>query len=741
MASTPVFPTVAALFVLVPALLAGCVTPPDGPAGGAEPDAKSHEAPIATRAVSNLTTSNPTPAIFAKHTLVERVFAAYNEDRGPGELRLQAQDDRTLWRDVRLGWANLTEADRDALRPFVVRPDDPQSVYAPDENPEQLSFSPCPGTWQARKQGAVKVWWDGCEPAMVSTVLATLASVWGPETSAMGFPADSTGAPTFRDNGNGGGPEIDFYIVRCIWCGPVRGAPTPMRADALAETRIDISAVLGFVQVSSFILLSGPALAKASSQKCAMDIVRQTTVHELFHALEDQYDRHQSPDWLREGMAQASEIRFLPASGADVHCRRFGEAQAHRGPLEVLDYAAYLWWRQAWTEDATGSLGDARILNVWKALRDGKSPTAAANAGFPFAGHFADYAFRNLNRPDIADVEPPVKWWKDTMPEFARTENPSAQSAEFGPTLDAPVDNAYGLRREPLGVPLGPEIEPLTVWYLDLKNVRFDGGRIVNQIRIDPTDLNLAPSLTLEVLWQSGDSTWHRDRITGRAVLCDPVEVHLVLANSGISPHTFAASGLLKIRPLSESCDCPDTSWVRTWKFDANSPEAVGLFYDIDAFVGENAHAGAKAIAASFADYASRYDPRYVPEWFIPHDPAIRHGRWQGAVDPASWLRDGERTSDSTHGGVSIGLYPDCRASIAITVTAGGLIHTDEGPIPWTEFAPFGGDSSDYSRPIPKGNPMERYAAVREAALNVEFHEPEGALPWSLRPLDTMPEF
>jgi hypothetical protein len=299
------------------------------------------------------------------------------------------------------------------------------------------------------------VWTCGHTSAAISAAQKALGAAtknYAGETSLMGGPPlPDSGTPA-----EGGDKKIDIYLVS------VSAGQEVSRYDP-ATKQVDTSNMTGAVAetiptdekdttASGWMVLN---LDRLNSPGFQSDFV-----HEFFHLL--QYRTNVgfcgTPEWwFTEASATWAESYFVPGTAADEVYSRYVNAFEKDPSLSLTSmakdtsgnphgYASFIWpyfmQQQA---------GPASIAEVWKKLK-GVTSCAAMNQVldkvYSFAGHFKDFAVRNLDSP-LASLSGTGKAWPDQFgPRYQQVHS------DFPETLPALVAPNKG--NTPLQVPKAP---------------------------------------------------------------------------------------------------------------------------------------------------------------------------------------------------------------------------------------------------------------------------------------------
>ena len=538
-----------------------------------------------------------------KTSLLYRSYARFGDDRLPVELRGSGtEEDLILPRDITQAEPQLPAEALAALRPYLVRPDHPESIYASVEarrEPRARSAALAPASapeecsgqnaWRSKhsKSIPVRVWTecggatagdleDRSQVYMLDHVLGMLDTMWPAMTDLMGVPRPDAGGPD-----EGGDDAIDVYLVQgsITRGGEVHDAATiiglGLRAYAKQSPSFETNSFGCSISSGYIIMPRSAALGEG---------MHGTLSHELFHVLQFAHNGDVLGDaaglwWFVEASATWALCHFdrtLPwphRMAAPEHLGRFGRYQHEeiglmaRVPV-VHSYAAYIW--PLFVEQ---ELGSADIIgSFWTALEKDGTPTEGTETleqSYSFTQAFHTFALRNLNASFVPG---------DPLP---RTQRYVDLDPVFPDELVKPVTSVLAL--EPGTVSTQAlDMPPLSAAYFLL---RPTGGDIA-KVEIDLTGLQPAGALDVDALIRTPDG-WlaHPVSFTGeqKVVFCfdkgptsetvrgafDSLE--LVLSN-----HAHAidgrVAGALRVIPTSAPCGV----WSGTTTSTTTGSDAAG---------------------------------------------------------------------------------------------------------------------------------------------------------------------
>lgn len=328
---------------------------------------------------------------------------------------------------------DASEADQARLRPYLVRPTEPDSVFHPAttasrgvvsdtpigiaQQPAQHPTATC-SNWSnsGDLDSRFKVWACADSDAQdaeidIATVVAMVAGIWDPMTAStpngMGPPKpDGYGSNISADAG--GDARIDFYLLEL---GQVirRADQNQGIEDAEATAAAAVAAApywdqngTGQRNSSGFVLLNRARLGDEVN-------MRQDVIHEFFHVLQYAHNlkgthRGTAAHWFVEASAVWAET-WYDRSNSDRPHSWFGLFQARPVGLEDPDedhqYSAYAWpFFMQEEKDSTA------VFAAWQAIDavttgDFKGVTDKINDQLSFRDNFGDFAVRNWNYPDF----------------------------------------------------------------------------------------------------------------------------------------------------------------------------------------------------------------------------------------------------------------------------------------------------------------------------------------------------
>jgi hypothetical protein len=498
----------------------------------------------------------------ASHRIDYPTSLAYRFDAldGSDELPTAYQAPATLNEDPTL-FAEATDSslnatDRARLAPFVVRPDDPASVFSGSATPvpagrlvtQGYPDVTCqPNGWATVDSVAhpyafhVLAQCVGSYGADLATAVATLDALWGPMTSLMGAPAPLAGV---SDGG------IEVFLLSpgdYVTSGGSKHRIAPgALAMAVAAAPFQGNTSSGFLELGRARM--GDAIA-----------FRSDLAHEFFHILEYAHNEtllaHKvngkwTRDWFPEASSVWAEYHFVPEARATEEYPRFVDVFSQSdlsllagGPLGTAEsrhmYASFVW--PLFMEQQRGALV---IGATWKALEtasNGSDEVRTLNDMLGFHTYYREFAMQAL---DIAGLPSPNFQAQDHA--FPRV----APRLEVDGTLDAQPHD-----QPPLYTFRELRLAPLAMHFLHLRP-----GAGTHKVALDLTKLESPSDWDMDALvHRNGTWVWQRG-LDGNAQICnaDAIdELYLVLADHST---VSAVSGTVDLKADRVPCGQTETS-------------------------------------------------------------------------------------------------------------------------------------------------------------------------------------
>lgn len=530
-------------------------------------------------------------------SLLYRAYALFGDARLPAHLWGTGSDgeDAELFDEaVRPELSSTLKAQ---LRPFLVRPNHPDSIY------NQAAVSPraqgvttaavCDASWtwiSKRSTSAnVRVWaqctraGDTETFAILDTVIALVDAMWTPMVSFMGAPLPDEGGEGF-----GGDTAIDIYVVAA--------GVTVHRDDKSAIISSEAVAVAAtsepYIGVSSsgFMLLGRARLAGSSFYT--------DLVHEFFHVLQYAHNQEvrvrcasscRGPDlekfWFVEASATWAETQFARITSAqETHWRFTQDFQGSTAPLIASSpkehmYAAYIW--PFFVEQERGAAAIATIWDDLAKMNDGDWDKAndAIERQVPFNTNFHTFALRNLNA-ELEEGEELVRRYSQldqNFPEGPHTMPPMRADARLSVLPDR--NNPYTFTT---GIPA------LTARYYHFTIEDDDPEMPLGQVVFDFSQLT-QQGLDVDAVVRAGGEPWSVRHLTGQSSVrfCfDKPEEQLQELYLVVSNHSrqldHQINGQIRVSPLKDPCSCEHVARVPAWEGSVTSSYSVSGSTDIE---------------------------------------------------------------------------------------------------------------------------------------------------------------
>ncbi len=346
--------------------------------------------------------------------LLYRTYAVFGDVRLPAAFigSGPAEEDRALFGEIERNRTGLPHTVLEQLRPFLLRPDDPQSVFsagrttlAGRERPSQsrrerptADNDECSGTareWITLRSALHPVRaWALCEGTDATNYIARLNllkvidvvdKAYGAMTQLMG--------PAVPDEY--GDDAIDVYIV-------------PLNADApRARGSYAVEGVRG-VEIAQppFVNGTSSGYLMLPTWRLAEQDYQLTLIHELFHVLQDAHNSRLVEYWFSEASATWASVYFNrtapvhPAANRRLHTERFGGYQQATHGLFSFDgsdpYSSYIWVHFMEQERGKELVGQA--WQMFEGLATNDNANSVLDFLFPFEQKLRVFALRNLNQ-------------------------------------------------------------------------------------------------------------------------------------------------------------------------------------------------------------------------------------------------------------------------------------------------------------------------------------------------------
>ena len=607
-------------------------------------------------------------------SLLYRAYALFSDSRLPREYwgaGGSEDEDSSLFLEAHLGNATLSAEIKSRLRPFLVRPDDPASVYnqpRPANVPGAAAAVPCAAGWasQVSAQVPLKVWAcrTGNYAADLAFTLAQVTPIYLAETALMGPPKADTGG-----SDAGGSNSIDLYLLDPGEWVSRRGEDQKIPSHAVAGASISptFDNRPGTHTASGFMLLGRHRLHDIG--------FRSDVAHEFFHILQFGYNyrvgsRQNQVFWWDEASAEWAAAHFVRETAREqVHPRftvQFQDVDLSLHSTLPINhpYAAYIW--PFFMEQEGGPTGAQKIRDVWDVLRglepgDWDGAMDVINTELPFAQHFHRFALRNLNS-DFDGDNPLGKRYVDLDPQFPDNRLPTPKVEVTLPALtssDAQLsyaDSLPSLRAHYYHFRFADDVRQVT---FDFSNLGPAGDRKVGAVvKITGQPWKLLESVPEQL---------HFCRNTPEGNIED---IWFVVGNHNRNLEK-KVSGAIEVRPLEDECSCnpeliAQLRSVKQWQGTITmnySAAGAGNRYDIrqqrsasvlatlnvlsdgavTAFIGSPTGTASVNDAKFFADELHRGITGTGPP--VPYDPATNN--WS-RVNLAFWWEDCEYNFGAT---------------------------------------------------------------------------------------------
>jgi hypothetical protein len=308
---------------------------------------------------------------------------------------------------------DLPAPDQERLRPYLLRPTQPGSVFYAPATANSRAKALAPGPQVQAAPSACHTWHDSGDldnrfkvwacadtdsqaaDVDIAVIVTMVQSIWGTMSGDMGKPPKSDANPNEQPVVYGGDGRIDFYALHdggMVY----RDGQQTIPAGAAAAT-VPADPISG--SASSFVLLNADTLEENENS------FKQDLIHEFFHVLQDAHNfeatvKGTTEHWFVEASATWAETYYMREASWVPHWW-FHDFQESRLGLQADDpdhqYASYVW--PFFMEQQSGATA---VFNAWKATDqiaagDFTAMTAAVNAQLPFDANFHEFGVRNVN--------------------------------------------------------------------------------------------------------------------------------------------------------------------------------------------------------------------------------------------------------------------------------------------------------------------------------------------------------
>lgn len=522
--------------------------------------------------------------------LLYRAYALFWDPRLPADYDGDGSsgEDSSFFSDVARAWPSLDQAGRDALAPFLARPNDPASVFnKPVSAPlvsagvhaaaDEVVLCPTkpdgsPG-WNSTEGTKVVVWSCGDDAAALRATVKGIVEdqLWTPMTSAMGEPKpDVESIPD---------PRLDVYLLATAQCRTRDGVCRPITGNRIAQAVPTRPCDGSPVTAGGYVLVAVEKLASLGQ-------ARNDLAHELFHVLTFKHNfgaqggvcldggldvdatEAAQGSWFSEASAEWASWAYAPDGDPERRHLLFTDHFQKHPPSRSLmatspedaPYSAFIW--PFFMQQENGK-SPSIVPEVWKQSGGARTPVdldGVVDGRLQFADHFRDFAVRNMNRDDLGNALPADQRHQALEP-----------AMPLGlPRIEPSIELTVGHRDLPVG------IAPLSAEYFD---VALDPG--VRMVKIDFSGTSHSESLDLDVL-ASVKGTWERRKL-GQDVFqfcrddaADDIDrFYLVLSNHA-KDRSAHLSGKGTIDAKASCCPAGKTCWTGTASVDTQLATPYG---------------------------------------------------------------------------------------------------------------------------------------------------------------------
>lgn len=520
-------------------------------------------------------------------SLLYRAYALFRDERLPQEFRGRAPfEDNLLFHEAVRNAGRLSQAARDSLRPFLVRPDDPASVFNTQRGrrdargpgdllmpPVYAASDPCEGRWVSQRSTRIplKVWACGSAELRLMSVLEWFeeSDLWNRMTALMGQPLLDGGRQEGARVIEGGDNAIDLYLAAFRVTAP--GGRTVSLQDRAVGMAYAVMPPGNPYSIDS----SGYMVADTSLSEAEL---RSTIVHEFFHILQYRHNTQlrgiplRLPDdtndyfpfWFSDASATWAEAAFLPETADEVVHPRFADTFQHsvlslHDPDDDQRYAAYIW--PLFVEQERGA---AAIAAIWRDLRSAGEDWDAAheilNRHLPFDTYFRRFARRNLNSRFDSAPGPLDPLYDKVSKGFPVEVKPFPLLPWMGPDLPA--------SDEAISIPT--ELRAVKAAYY-----RFSPADDVQQVEFDLSSLAPSEFLRMDAVIHLRSGRWRLIEVDAHQPslkLCrsrpdeDFDEAYVILSNHAIQPRD-EVKGTFTVMASDDPCACGTVEMIdnRVW--------------------------------------------------------------------------------------------------------------------------------------------------------------------------------
>lgn len=476
-------------------------------------------------------------------SLLYRTWALFHAPELPAEYDGAGSrgEDTFLFLELSRVQGSLPAEIEAQIAPYVVRPDDPTSIYsqpipaaarvealaaAAASTPVgcQPNASGLPD-WRSHGTARFVVWScgggvDGTDPlAGARVVTGTMAeeAMTAMEPKLGGVrPDEYPGAPT---------PDgrTDIYLLTPNQCRERGGLCTPIPNKTLAATvpaKPCGAPGGGPVRSSAYLVVGSHHVPASVPGPDSPSTFRAILVHELFHAItfrlnfgaqgglclgeaEPTLLDNDKRSWLTEASAEWASYAFFEKAWPERRRGLFFEFTINRditgqglhATADLLPYQAYLY--PLFVQEESGPSPQV-MFDFWTGSGSARKPEdldTRLNTLLSFEQHFRDFSVRNFNH-DLPGT--PIPFFHGAYDEAIALDDPRAVIPEPSPELPAPLELSEPLKLAPLSA-------DIRAWKLT-DSTRF--------FRVDAKEVSNAAHVHLDALVKIDDS-WERRRVDG----------------------------------------------------------------------------------------------------------------------------------------------------------------------------------------------------------------------------------
>jgi hypothetical protein len=405
-------------------------------------------------------------------SLEYRAYALFGDARLPDEFvgGGSQSEDNDLFVEVQLNKAQLSVVVLATLEPFLVRPNDPKSIFnvQPVTKAKSILSSrtvgECPNTtdlsWISVLNSTYPIRvWGACAGSVadrlavkdnISKTLAIFDKIYEPMTTLMGQPIPDL----VEDN------AIDIYLTPVGY-----GAPRPGNSQGYVNQNTLTFAGLTF-PAAPFIDTTSSAYILLPTSQLVMPDFASVVIHEFFHVLKNRYYFSLADFWFTEASADWARVHFnrtIPVDANDnesFHQGHFSDFQSESLSLlsteNTHEYNSYIY--PFYIEMIAGSSAIVKIYEKIKGSQTVRDANTAIDSVFSFKDYFRDFAYRNLNKEFLpGDPLPKSKRYVSVDSYFPDNQNP-------------PIFSDHVLEfNEKSKLKMDLEVEPLNSQYYQIK--------------------------------------------------------------------------------------------------------------------------------------------------------------------------------------------------------------------------------------------------------------------------------